>query len=59
MCSKSKLGLVRSCGMNRMLGLQVAKYTWKAVNKGYYVIGSPDTGGNWLIGSSLSASSPR
>ena len=39
--------------------MQVAKYTWREVNRGAYVVGSPDRGGNWLIGSSLSASSPR
>ena len=38
---------------------QVAKYTWREVNRGHYVIGSPDTGSIWLIGSSLSATSPR
>lgn len=38
---------------------QVAKYTWRRVNAGHYIIGSPDSGSNWLIGSSLSASSPR
>ena len=29
------------------------------MERGQYVIGSPDAGGNMLIGSSLSASSPR
>ncbi|CAK0787278.1 hypothetical protein CVIRNUC_010496 [Coccomyxa viridis] len=42
-----------------MTAEQVAKYTWREVNRGAYVVGSPDRGGNWLIGSSLSASSPR
>lgn len=38
---------------------QVAKYTWKGVERGQYVIGSPDSGGNMMIGSSLAASSAR
>ncbi|EIE20459.1 NAD(P)-binding protein [Coccomyxa subellipsoidea C-169] len=37
----------------------VARYTWRGVERGQYVIGSPDTGGNMLIGSSLAASSAR
>lgn len=37
----------------------MARYTWKGIEKGRYIIGLPDTGGNMLIGSSLGASSPR
>ena len=38
---------------------QVAKYTWRGVERGQYVIGSPDGGSNLLMGSSLAASSAR
>jgi hypothetical protein len=38
---------------------QVAKHTWRGVERGQYVIGSPDGGSSMLVGSSLSASSAR
>lgn len=37
----------------------MAKYTWRSVERGHYVIGSPDSGSNMLVGSSLAASSAR
>ncbi|CAL8465071.1 g4606 [Coccomyxa elongata] len=42
-----------------MTAEEVARYTWKGVERGQYVIGSPDRGGNMLIGSSLAATSAR
>ncbi|KAK9917359.1 hypothetical protein WJX75_003521 [Coccomyxa subellipsoidea] len=42
-----------------MTAEEVARFTWKGVEKGQYVIGSPDSGGNMLIGSSLAANSAR
>ena len=39
--------------------MQVASYIWRGVERGQYVIGSPDSGSNMLVGSSLAASSAR
>lgn len=41
------------------LCVQVAKYIWRGVERGQYVIGSPDGGSNMLVGSSLAACSAR
>ena len=48
-----------ACKLMWRVHQQVARFTWKGVEKGQYVIGSPDSGGNMLIGSSLAANSAR
>ena len=52
----SQIVCLRGCSL---VVVQVARYMWKGVEKGCYVIGSPDSGINMLIGSSLAASSDR